>query len=78
MKTLHVGFKNYVNADEINAIVDVNSSPVKRDIQNATDKGTAVYATKGRKTRTAIYMKNGSVVLSALQSNTLAGRQDEA
>jgi regulator of extracellular matrix RemA (YlzA/DUF370 family) len=77
MKVLHVGFKNYINAEEINAIIDTKSTPVTRDIQNATDKGTAIYATKGRKTRTAIYMKNGSIVLSALQSGTLAGRQDE-
>lgn len=77
MKFLHVGFKNYINADEVNAIIDTKSTPVVRDIQNASEKGTAIYATKGRKARTAIYMKNGSIVLSAIQSGTLAGRQDE-
>ena len=77
MKTLHVGFKNYVNADEVNAIIDTKSTPVIRDIQNAIDKRTAIYATKGRKARTAVYMKNGSIVLSAIQSQTLAERQGE-
>lgn len=63
-----------INADKIIAIVCPDSAPVKRMVQGAKEGRTAIDATQGRKTKAVLVMENGSVVLSALTPETLAGR----
>lgn len=71
---IHIGFGNIVNADKLISIVSPEAAPVKRLIQNARENGTAVDATSGRKTKAALVMENGMVVLSALLPETIAQR----
>lgn len=63
-----------INAEKIIAIVCPDSAPVKRMVQRAKEAGTAIDATQGRKTKAVLVMENGSMVLSALIPETLAGR----
>lgn len=71
---INVGFGNIVNANRVIAIVSPDSAPVKRIIQEAKEKGLLINATYGRKTRGVVIMDSGHIVLSAIQSDTVAGR----
>ena len=70
---IHIGFGNSVNADKIIAVVSPDSAPIKRMVQSAKEKGVAIDATQGRKTKSVLVMENNHVILSALLPETLAG-----
>ncbi len=71
---IHIGFGNIVNTSKIIAIVSPESAPIKRLVQNAKEKGMAIDATQGRKTKSVLVMENNQLVLSALLPETIAGR----
>lgn len=71
---IHIGFGNIVNTAKIIAIVSPDSAPIKRLVQSAKEKGLAIDATQGRKTKSVLVMENSQIVLSALLPDTLAGR----
>ena len=73
-KLMNIGFGNVVNTSKVIAIINPDSAPIKRMIQNAKDAGTAIDATQGRRTKAVIVMENNELVLSALQPETLTGR----
>lgn len=77
MKLLNVGFGNIVALDKVVSIVSTDSAPIKRLIQEAKDSKMAIDATYGRKTRAALIMNSGHVVLSALQPETIAARVEK-
>jgi regulator of extracellular matrix RemA (YlzA/DUF370 family) len=56
------------------AIVSPESSPIKRIIQNARDRGMLIDATYGRRTRAVIITDSDHVILSAVQPETVAHR----
>lgn len=74
MQLMNIGFGSFVSLNKIVSIVSPESAPIKRIIQEAKDKGTAIDATYGRKTRAVIFMDSGHIVLSAIQSETIASR----
>ena len=69
-----IGFGNIVSARRIVAVVGPDSAPVKRIIQDAREHRLLIDASCGRKTRAVLVMDSGHVVLSALQSETVARR----
>lgn len=71
---IHIGFGNLVNTDKIIAVVSPDSAPIKRLIQNAKEKGTAIDATQGRKTKAVLVMEDNKLVLSALLPDTIGNR----
>ena len=73
-RLIHIGFGNIVNTEKIIAVVSPDSAPIKRLVQNAKEKGTAIDATQGRKTKAVLVMENNQVVLSALLHETIANR----
>ncbi len=73
-RLIHIGFGNMVNTSKIIAIVSPDSAPVKRMVQNAKEKGFAIDATQGRKTKAVLVMENSQIVLSALLPETITGR----
>lgn len=73
-KLINIGFGNVVNSDKVIAIINPDSAPIKRMIQNAKDSGMAIDATQGRRTKSVIIMESSQVVLSALQPETLTNR----
>lgn len=74
MQLISIGFGNVVAAHRIVAIISPDSSPIKRMIQDARDKGTLVDATYGRRTRAVLITDSGHVILSALQHETIVNR----
>ena len=75
-KPVNIGFGNIVPSSRIVAMVNNESAPVKRLIQDAREKGALVDATQGRRTRTVIITDSGHIVLSAIQPETIAGRME--
>ena len=74
MSLVNVGFGNIVLVNRIISIVNPDSAPIKRMIQEAKDNKKAIDATCGRKTRAVIVMDSGNIVLSALQTETISSR----
>lgn len=74
MQFINIGFGNIVLASRVIAIVSPEAAPIKRIVQEAKDKGIAIDATCGRKTRAVLMMDSGNVILSAIQPETIAGR----
>jgi len=71
---LNVGYGNYVSIQKLVTILSADSSPVKRVVQEAKDKGILIDATYGRRTRSVLIMDSGHVVLSAIQPDTMSHR----
>lgn len=63
---LKIGFGNLISVDRMIALVGPDSSPVKRLIQDARDRGSLIDATSGRKTRAVLVMDSDHLILSAL------------
>ncbi len=74
MKLINIGFGNIVSGDRVVAIVSPDSAPVKRIVQDARDKGLLIDASCGRRTRAVIITDSDHVILSAIQTETIAGR----
>ena len=64
-------------ADRLVAMVSPESAPIKRIIQEARDKGMLIDATYGRRTRSVIITDSEHVILSAVQTETLANRLND-
>lgn len=74
MKLVNVGFGNMVSTAKVVAVVSNESAPIKRMVQEAKERGAVIDATFGRKTKAVIIMDSGSIVLSAIMPETVAGR----
>ena len=77
MKLINIGFGNMINASRLVAIVSPDSAPIKRIIQECRERGTLIDATQGRRTRAVIIMDSDHVVLTYLQSETVANRLND-
>jgi regulator of extracellular matrix RemA (YlzA/DUF370 family) len=71
---LNVGFGNMVVANRIVAIVNPGSAPSKRLKDDAKEVRKLVDATNGRRTRSIVVTDSDHVILSAIQTETLAQR----
>ena len=74
MKFINIGFGNMVAVDRMVALVSPDSAPIKRLIQDAKDDGRIIDVTCGRKTRAVVITDSEHVILSALQTETIANR----
>ena len=77
MKLINIGFGNMVNASRLVAIVSPESAPIKRITQESKEKGTLIDATHGRRTRAVIITDSDHVILTYLQSETVANRLND-
>ena len=77
MKLINIGFGNMVSASRLVAIVSPESAPIKRIIQDAKEKGTLIDATHGRRTRAVIVTDSDLIILTYLQSETVAARLND-
>uniref|UniRef100_A0A7V6CEB3 Putative regulatory protein ENM15_06325 n=1 Tax=Thermodesulfobacterium geofontis TaxID=1295609 RepID=A0A7V6CEB3_9BACT len=73
-KLLNIGFGNFVVANRIIAIVNPNSAPMKRLKEESKESKHLIDATQGRKTRSIIITDSNHVILSAIQTETVAQR----
>ena len=76
MKFINIGFGNMVASDRIVTIVSPDSAPIKRLVQDAKDSGRVIDVSCGRRTRAVIITDSEHVILSAIQSETIANRLD--
>ena len=74
MEFINIGFGNMVEAERLVAIVSPESSPIKRIIQDARERGKLIDATHGRRTRAVIVTDSDHIVLTYLQCETVANR----
>lgn len=74
MKLINIGFGSMIAASRVLAIMDPDSAPIKRVVQEARERGMLIDASYGRKTRAVILMDTDHVILSAMTPETLASR----
>ena len=74
MKLVNIGFGSMVAALRILAVVDPDSAPIKRVIQEARDRGMLIDASYGRKTQSVLLMDTDHVILSAIPTETIYAR----
>lgn len=73
-RSISVGYDNHVMAADVVAIIQTNSAPVRRSIQQHREMHRLVDATQGRKARSAVYLRSGLLVLSARTTDAIARR----
>lgn len=71
---INVGFGNMVSKERIIAVVNPETAPIKRLVQDSKDSGRAVDVTCGRRTRSVILTDSDHVILSAIQCDTVSNR----
>ncbi|MCR5796726.1 DUF370 domain-containing protein [Eubacterium xylanophilum] len=77
MAYINVGYGNLVNTDKIYSIVSPDSAPIKRLIQKSKETESYIDATCGKKTKSVIIMEDDIILLSALNTETLASRLNQ-
>jgi len=73
-KLVNIGFGNSVVSRRVVAIISPNAAPIKRLRDEARDDKRLIDATQGRRTRSLIITDSNHVILSAIQSETIATR----
>ncbi|MDY6878650.1 MAG: DUF370 domain-containing protein [Desulfatiglans sp.] len=73
-KLVSIGFGNSVVSRRVVAIISPNAAPIKRLRDEAREEKRLIDATQGRRTRSVIITDSNHVVLSAIQSETIAQR----
>ena len=78
MKVLmvNIGYGNVLPVDKIVAILNINSAPIRKLVQDVKEKDMLINASQGRKTRSVIVMDSGHIVLSSVQTETIVGRMN--
>ncbi|THB70519.1 MAG: DUF370 domain-containing protein [Desulfobulbaceae bacterium] len=74
MQLLNVGFGNTVMADRVIAVINTGSSPARKIKELAKQAERLIDVTEGRRTRSILIMDSNHVVLSSVQSDTIAQR----
>ena len=73
-KLVNIGFGNSVVSRRVVAIISPSAAPIKRIRDEAREERRLIDATQGRKTRSVIITDSNHVILSAIQSETIALR----
>lgn len=74
MKLINIGFGSMIAAQRLLAIVEPDSAPIKRIVQESRDRGMLIDASYGRKTQSVILMDTDHIILSALAPEVLSAR----
>lgn len=77
MKLINIGFGSMIAAGRVLSVLEPESAPIKRVVQEAKERGMLIDASYGRKTRSVILMDTDHVILSALTPQALAGLPEE-
>lgn len=73
-RLVNIGYGTIIAVNRIIAVVAPESAPIKRIVQEAKELKNLIDATYGRRTRSVIIMDNSTVVLSAVQPETITNR----
>ena len=74
MKLINIGFGSMLAAKRMLAVLDPDSAPIKRVVQEARDRGMLIDASYGRKTKSVILMDTDHVILAANTPEILYAR----
>ncbi len=74
MKLINIGFGSMIAANRLLAIMEPDSAPIKRMVQEARERGMLIDASYGRKTKAVIVMDTDHVILSAIPTETIYDR----
>ena len=74
MKLINIGFGSMIAAGRVLSVLEPESAPIKRVVQEAKERGMLIDASYGRKTRSVILMDTDHVILSAMTPETLSVR----
>ena len=77
MKLLNIGFGSMVAAGRVLAMMEPDSAPIKRVVQEARDRGMLIDASYGRKTKAVLLMDTDHVILSAISPEAIADRWND-
>ena len=77
MKLISIGFGSMIAPGRVLSVLEPESAPIKRVMQEAKERGMLIDASYGRKTRSVILMDTDHVILSALTPEALAARWEE-
>lgn len=71
MKLINIGFGSMIAAGRVLSVLEPESAPIKRVVQEAKERGMLIDASYGRKTRSVILMDTDHVILSAMTPEEL-------
>ena len=74
MRLINIGFGSLIAAGRVLSILEPDSAPIKRIVQEAKDRGMLIDASYGRATKTVILMDTDHVILSGLTPDVLTSR----
>ncbi len=77
MKLINIGFGSMIAAHRLLAVVEPDSAPIKRVIQEARDRGMLIDASYGRKTQSVLLMDTDHVILSAISTEAIQDRWND-
>jgi hypothetical protein len=75
---VHVGFGNFLAVNKVLAIVTPSSAPIQRMIREGKKEKHIIDITSGRRTKAAVFMDSGQIMLVAITPEALAGRVSAA
>lgn len=71
---VHVGFGNLVAMNRVTAIVTPDSAPIRHLVKQLRENRQLIDMTRGRKTKSVIFLDNGQVALAPIEPRFIAGR----
>ena len=74
MKLISIGFGSMIAPGRVLSVLEPESAPIKRVMQEAKERGMLIDASYGRKTRSVILMDTDHVILSAMTPDVLNAR----
>ena len=77
VEMINIGFSSMIPKNRIIGIDDVSSSPINRIIKKAKEEDRVIDVTHGRKTKSVLWLDNGTVYLSSVSTATLTNRMQE-
>ncbi len=77
MKLINIGFGSMIAPERVLTVLEPESAPIKRVVQEAKERAMLIDASYGRKTRSVILMDTDHVILSALTPEMLSARWED-
>ena len=74
MKLISIGFGSMIAPGRVLTVLEPESAPIKRVVQEAKERGMLIDASYGRKTKAVILMDTDHVILSAITSDMIRDR----
>ncbi len=76
MNVVNIGYSCYVSTDKIVAVASPDTSPIKRIIQEAKDRGSLIDCTFGKKNKSVIITVSDHVILSSRTAEYILGTDE--